>query len=105
MTDPVQRLLETYAEGLEGQPQVTGNHRFNRTDHFVAFRQSVVASVGHVSSFHDLRHSSRRCARACAVRLRGGFRPRLVEEDALRTVLQQQQLKQSGVAFEKRRFA
>ena len=87
------------------QPQVTGNRRFNRTDHFVALRQGVVASVDQVSSFHDLRHSSRRCAGGCGVRPRGGFTPRLVEEDALRTVLQQQQLKQSSVAFEKRRFA
>ena len=34
-----------------------------------------------------------------------GVRPRLVEEGALGTVLHQQQLEQSGVAFEKRRFA
>ena len=35
------------------------------------------------------RHSGRRCAGARGVRPRGGFRPRLVEEDALGAVLQQ----------------
>ena len=42
---------------------------------------------------------------ACDAGQRGRFRPRLVEEDASGAVLQQDQLEQPGVAFEKRRFA
>ena len=49
--------------------------------------------------------SGRRFTGACDAGQRGRFRPRLVEEDAPGAVLQQDQLKQPGVAFEERRLA
>lgn len=83
----------------EQQAQMVCHRRFDRPDHLLVFRQRIVASVGRVRTFHQLRHSCGRFAGACTVRPGGGFGPRLVEEGAARAVLQQEQLEHAGVAL------
>ena len=96
--------LPGFAEAGQ-QVQVVRDRLFDRPDHIQVLRHRVTPAMGLAGPIHDVRHSGRRFTGTRSVRPRGGFRPRVIEENALGAVFQQHQLEEPGMAFEERRFA